>query len=115
MLVTTWLMLFNLLFDNIACAEIPAQPATLLYQGKASIRIVTAEGKIIYIDPYAGAGYGLPADLILVTHAHFDHSSIETVQSQNDNCVIITQEEALADGVHQTCECHHYCACSFAE
>lgn len=40
-------------------------PATLLYQGQASIRIVTDEGKVIYIDPYAEDGYDLPADLIL--------------------------------------------------
>ena len=36
--------------------------------GQACIRIVTGEGKVIYIDPYAGEGYELPADLILVTH-----------------------------------------------
>ena len=38
--------------------------ARLLYQGQGSIRIVTPEGKVIYIDPYAGTGYDLPADLI---------------------------------------------------
>jgi len=39
--------------------------AALLYQGHASLRLTTAEGKVIYIDPYAGTGYDLPADLIL--------------------------------------------------
>ena len=29
-------------------------PAALLYLGQASLRIVTDEGKVIYIDPYAG-------------------------------------------------------------
>lgn len=29
----------------------------LLYIGQASIRITTAEGKVIYIDPYVGSGY----------------------------------------------------------
>lgn len=25
-----------------------------MYQGQASVRIVTPEGKVIYVDPYAG-------------------------------------------------------------
>ncbi|MBP5729041.1 MAG: MBL fold metallo-hydrolase, partial [Clostridia bacterium] len=44
----------------------------LLFQGHGSLRIVTGEGKVIYIDPYSGQGYDLPADLILVTHGHQD-------------------------------------------
>ena len=39
---------------------------TLLYMGHASLRIMTGEDKVIYIDPYAGDDYDLPADLILV-------------------------------------------------
>lgn len=42
--------------------------ATLLYQGHGSLRLTTDSGKVIYIDPFAGEGYGAPADLILVTH-----------------------------------------------
>ena len=38
----------------------------LLYQGHGSLRIVTGEGKVIYVDPYAGDGYDLPADLIRI-------------------------------------------------
>ena len=33
----------------------------LLYQGRGSLRVVTNEGKVIYIDPYAGDGYDFPA------------------------------------------------------
>lgn len=45
----------------------------LLYMGQASIRIITPEEKVIYIDPYAGNedDYEPSADLILVTHSHF--------------------------------------------
>jgi L-ascorbate metabolism protein UlaG (beta-lactamase superfamily) len=39
--------------------------------GHASFQIRT-KGKTIYIDPYKGE-YSQKADLILVTHAHFDH------------------------------------------
>ena len=76
-------------------------PATLLYQGQASIRIVTDEGKVIYIDPYAGDSYELSADLILVTHSHFDHSQIERVEKRNEDCQIITYREAIQNGEHQ--------------
>ena len=74
----------------------------LLYMGHASVRITTAEGKVIYVDPYSGDAYDLPADLILVTHAHADHSQVDKVARRNPGCRIITQDEALAGGVHQT-------------
>lgn len=76
--------------------------AVLMYQGQASIRIVTAEDKVIYIDPYAGDSYDLTADLILVTHSHFDHNAIDKVENRNPDCRIITWEEAVVDGEHQT-------------
>ena len=76
--------------------------ARLLYMGQASIRIVTAEGKVIYIDPFAGDQYDLAADLILITHGHRDHNNIDKISNRNPDCQIITWAEALADGVHQT-------------
>ena len=77
-------------------------PATLLYQGHASIRITTGEGKTIYIDPYAGDGYDMPADLILITHDHSDHNKVKLIKSRNEGCTIITNAEALTDGVYNT-------------
>ena len=74
----------------------------LLYMGQASIRITTAEGKVIYIDPYVGNGYEPAADLILVTHNHYDHNGVDKVINRNPDCRIITWREALADGTHQT-------------
>jgi L-ascorbate metabolism protein UlaG (beta-lactamase superfamily) len=44
---------------------------TVKWLGHASFQI-KAEGKIVYIDPYEGE-YSEKADLILVTHSHFDH------------------------------------------
>lgn len=73
--------------------------AKLLYQGHASLRITADNGKVIYIDPFAGAGYEKPADIILITHRHFDHSIIKKV-TQKKECEIITEKEALENGVY---------------
>lgn len=81
-------------------ASLEPGPAVLLYQGQASIRVVTDEGKVIYIDPYAGDSYDLSADLILVTHSHFDHSQIDKVKNRNEDCKIITYREAIRNGEH---------------
>ena len=48
----------------------------------------------IYIDPYQIDG-GKPADLILVTHEHFDHCSPEDVaRIQQPGTVIITEKDS---------------------
>ncbi|MBQ1852617.1 MAG: MBL fold metallo-hydrolase, partial [Lachnospiraceae bacterium] len=78
--------------------------ATLLYQGHGSLRITTGDGKVIYVDPYAGAGYDKPADLILMTHGHGDHTKDELIATKNADCRKITWVEALAGGTHQTFE-----------
>ena len=78
--------------------------AKLLYQGHGSLRIVTAEGKVIYIDPYAGEGYDLPADLILVSHGHGDHNAVELIQNRNEGCRIIYNTDALVNGEYKTYE-----------
>ncbi len=73
----------------------------LLYQGHGSLRIVTAEGKVIYIDPYAGEGYDLPADLILVTHGHSDHNAVSLIKNRTEDCRVITYREAHAKGKYE--------------
>ena len=75
---------------------------TLLYQGHGSFRLTTAEGKVIYVDPYVGEGYDAPADLILVTHQHSDHNQLHLIASRNPGCELISEKEALAGGKHQT-------------
>ena len=76
----------------------------LLYQGHGSLRIVTEEDKVIYIDPYAGEGYDLPADLILITHGHQDHTAVNLIKNRKDDCRVITYKEALVKGEYKTFE-----------
>ena len=74
---------------------------SLLYMGQASIRIVTEAGRVIYIDPYAGNQYDLAADLILVTHEHFDHNKLSLVRNRGKDCRIIRAKDAVTDEGHQ--------------
>ncbi len=85
-----------------ALAESAASGHKLLYQGHGSLRIVTKEGKVIYVDPYAGEGYDLPADLILVSHSHRDHNAVNLIGKRNEGCQIIEYTDALVDGEYKT-------------
>lgn len=92
-----------LLGCSVALAEVEnASGHKLLYQGHGSLRIVTGDGKVIYVDPYAGEGYDLPADLILVTHGHSDHTAVNLIKNRNDGCQIIQYSDALVDGEYKT-------------
>lgn len=92
----------SMLLCGAAAAEGETPGHRLLYQGHASLRITTAEGKVIYIDPYTGEGYDVPADLILVTHGHSDHNKVKLVKKRNDGCRVITWKEGLVKGEYQT-------------
>ena len=73
--------------------------AKLLYMGRNSFRIIGARGTVVYVDPFAGDDYDIPADLILVTHQHHDHNMIDKVAKKNE-CLVIQNYEALEGGTH---------------
>lgn len=62
--------------------------AELLYQGHGSYRIVSNEGVVIYVDPYAGEGYDIPADIVIVTHEHSDHNQVDLVTLKDDGVIL---------------------------
>ena len=73
----------------------------LYYQGHGSYRITADNGTVIYVDPYAGDGYDLPADIVLVTHQHGDHNQLNLI-TKKDGCRVITETDALAGGKHNS-------------
>lgn len=73
--------------------------AKLLYQGHASLRITSDEGKVLYVDPYAGEGYDPIANLVIVTHEHYDHNATQIVP-MNSRTIVIHSKDAFVDGVY---------------
>lgn len=73
----------------------------LLYQGHGSYRLVSDQGIVIYIDPFAGEGYDLPADIVLITHEHPDHNDLSLLH-QKDSCTVIRPGNILINGVYET-------------
>jgi len=57
----------------------------ITWHGHACFQITASNGKTIVIDPHDGYSIGLKpprvkADIILVTHDHFDHNAVEVVK-----------------------------------
>ena len=73
----------------------------LLYQGHGSFRLTSDGGVVIFIDPYIGTGYDVPADIILVTHQHSDHNQLDLI-TQKPGCTVISNVEALQGGKHNS-------------
>ena len=54
------------------------------------------------MDPFFGSGYDIPADLILMTHGHYDHTQTDLITSKADDCRNISWKEALVSGTYQS-------------
>jgi L-ascorbate metabolism protein UlaG (beta-lactamase superfamily) len=67
---------------------------SITWLGHASFKL-ESEGKIIYIDPYTG-NYDDKADLILITHSHFDHCDpVKVKLIQKDGGTIIAPPDCI--------------------
>jgi len=62
--------------------------------GHAGFMIKSKEGKIIFIDPYNLGGIKEKADLVLITHSHYDHCSISDIDKivKEGTKIIITAD-----------------------
>jgi L-ascorbate metabolism protein UlaG (beta-lactamase superfamily) len=68
------------------------------WTGHSGFRI-QAPGGVIYIDPYR-AGEGPKADLILVTHGHYDHFSPQDVERLSHERTWLVAPAAVAERVN---------------
>ncbi len=66
------------------------------YLGHSCFLLTTNSGVTILTDPYAGVGYELPADLeadiVTVSHGHFDHAYTDGVQA---NSILTDSQETV--------------------
>jgi L-ascorbate metabolism protein UlaG (beta-lactamase superfamily) len=70
----------------------------LEWLGHASFRIRLGRATI-YIDPYRVAGSAPPADLILITHGHYDHFSPQDVERLSGKDTWLVGPAAVAERV----------------
>ncbi len=70
------------------------------YLGHSCFEFISKDGKRIITDPYTKVGYELPrglyADVLTLSHAHFDHNYAQAV---NSKAVITEAKNYLVDGV----------------
>ncbi len=76
------------------------------WHGHACFELIDDRGFSIVIDPHDGASIGLPppkarADVILITHEHFDHNAYQLVRKSEGSKVYTMQRGEFKAGEHQ--------------
>ena len=76
----------------------------MLYQGHGSYRLSADDGTVIYVDPALGEGYDVPADLIIVTHEHPDHTLRLPDIARAQDCVELHARDFVVGSERKTLE-----------
>lgn len=72
-------------------SAIAAPQVTIRWHGQSFFEIISSKGTRIVTDPHAIEVYGrllVPADLVLISHLHDDHTALESVQNHEKARVI---------------------------
>lgn len=80
----------------------------LRYLGHGSLKFKVDTGAVVYVDPFAGKPewYAEPADLVLVTHEHMDHTAVDKMPHA-PGCEVFRAKDVLpAPGDYRTMESH---------
>jgi len=73
---------------DISRAEQPACGDTITWFGHSCFRVTDADGHTVVTDPYAAEVMGqslsgLTADVVIITHEHYDHNAVDAVQARH--------------------------------
>ena len=71
------------------------------WYGHDSFSVVTKDGKVIYFDPYQLSGQLSKADIIFISHEHFDHCSQEDIDKIVGESTIIIGSAQASDIIKQ--------------
>ena len=71
------------------------------YLGHGSLKLLLRDGKVCYIDPFAGNDYKESGDLILITHEHYDHTKVELIPNY-ENAKIIRSADCFDENGYKT-------------
>jgi L-ascorbate metabolism protein UlaG (beta-lactamase superfamily) len=104
--VANKLALFALVFFFYCFSETPICPAqtahdSLTYYGHSFVKIKTAQGLVMYIDPFNVNAFTDSADVVLITHEHPDHNEINRVK-QKPTCQVIRAVNAISGNSYNT-------------
>jgi L-ascorbate metabolism protein UlaG (beta-lactamase superfamily) len=88
----------TILFSIQLLAEEIGKDVTITYFGQSAFKFISPKNVIIYIDPFLSKNPRTPpemkevekADIVLVTHGHFDHVGDTILISQKTNAKVIS-------------------------
>ena len=72
--------------------------AKLYYNGHGSVRLISNNGQVLYLDPFLGEGYEKAADYVLITHEHYDHTQIDKLTLKDDTVIVRSFDMITSNG-----------------